>query len=60
LELLLRRLLATHTRVHADTIGHRAINHIRVRGRSVLHILGHTVSQTAATHILLLSLLLWL
>lgn len=60
LELGLRRLLATHTRVHADSdsIRHRAINHIRVRRWSVLHILGHTVSQSAATHILLLLLLL--
>ena len=63
--LLLRRLLlATHARVHADAnaIRHRAIDHIRVRGRSVLHILGHTVRQPATTHILLLLLLLslWL
>jgi hypothetical protein len=60
--LLLRRLLATHARVHADAnaIRHRAIDHIRVRGWSVLHILGHTVRQPAATHILLLlSLWLW-
>lgn len=59
--LLLRRLLTTHTRIHADAVRHRPINHVRVWWRSMLHIWGQTVSQTAASHILLLLLsrLLW-
>jgi hypothetical protein len=59
LEVLLRGL-ATHTRVHADAIGHGPIDHVRGRrtghSRLLLHISGawgHAVNQTVATHLLL-------